>query len=398
MPSLPRSLRLVNRVGRAWRAAGGSPRPIHADALVEEVLQACGRTDLGPESEYREGLEVVTRGLADAPHLSTVGRMMVRRQVRGSLLQRAARAGWKAAAPERFKTPLRTPLVIVGLPRTGTTFLHHLLSSAPQTRTLAMWEVAKPFPPVQGPDRRKTDNARAADWVLASMPDFAQKHNTGREAPEECMHVMNLAFFTWTWWSAHAIGGYRDWLQTADPGAAYGVWSDVLRFHQADDPQRRFVLKSPSHSAYLDALLAAVPEARVVFTHRDVRSVVPSFASLVQTLREATHARGALDPHALGREVLDHLADTADRARRLRAQVPADRLFDVQFDDLRQRPVEVMRDIHAHFDLGWDEPMQAAAAGLVRAQAGHKKSTHRYTASHYGLTDDQIVARIPPID
>ena len=384
-------------MGRAWRAVGGSPRAIVADALIDEVLKATGRTSLGPESEYRAPLDVIVKGLQHAPHLSTVGRMMVRRQIRGSLLQRAARAGWQERTPDRFQTPLRTPLIIVGLPRTGTTFLHHLLAAAPDTRSLAMWEVAKPFPPLDGPDLRRSDNERAANRVLASMPDFATKHDTARDAPEECMHVMNLAFFTWTWWSAHNVPGYRDWLQTADPRPAYRVWSDVLRFHQHTRPNQRFVLKSPSHSAYLDALLEAAPEARVVFTHRDPRKVVPSFASLVHTLREATHTPDHLDPHALGRQVLDHLADTAERAKRLRAQIPADRLVDVHFDDLRANPLAVAERVHRAFGLDWTDTNRSAADTLVRTQAARKASGHRYSAATYGLTDDAILARIPSL-
>ena len=365
--------------------------------MIEEVLEQTGRTELGPEAAYRPGLEVVTRGLENAPHLSTVGRMMVRRQIRGSLLQRAAREAWRDVAPERFETPLRTPLIIVGLPRTGTTFLHHLLASPQDTRSLSMWEVAKPFPPTSGPDTRRSDNERAASWVLSSMPDFAVKHHTGRDAPEECMHVMNMAFFTWTWWSAHRIPGYRAWLRSADPRPAYKAWSDVLRFHQHGAPERRFVLKSPSHSGCLDALLEAVPEARVVFTHRDVRTVVPSFASLVRSLREATHARDHLDPAALGAEVLDHLAHTADRARRLRAAIPRDRLLDVHFNDLRADPLAVMQGVHEHFGLPWTAELEKRATELVTAQAGQKQSGHRYAPEDFGLRVEQIVERIPPI-
>jgi len=365
--------------------------------MVANVLKATGRADLGPGSEYREGLEVITQGLARSPHLSTIGRVVVRRQLRGSLLQRATWASWREAAPDRFQTPLRTPLIIVGLPRTGTTFLHHLLASAERTRSLAMWEVAKPFPPIEGPDRRKSENARATSWMLSSMPELTKKHHTGREAPEECMHVMNLAFFTWTWWSAHDVPGYRAWLKTADASPAYQIWSDVLRFHQHGDPACRFVLKSPIHSAHLDALMAAVPEARIVFTHRDVRSVVPSFASLVQTLREATHSTEHLDPVALGREVLDHLAETADRARRMRALVPEDRLVDVDFKALREQPLEVMRGIHEHFGLEWDDRTASGAATLIEAQAGQKKSGHRYTLEEFGLSEGEVAERIPSI-
>lgn len=397
MASLPPSLRFVNRVGRAWRAAGRSPRRIQADTLVAEAQRQAGRADLGDPTEYRTALEVITQGLEHTPHLSTVGRFSVRRQLVGALAQRAVREAWRERAPERFQTPLRTPLVIVGLPRTGTTFLHHLLSAPSDTRSLAMWEVARPFPPVEGPDRRQTINKRAANWVLGAMPDFADKHDTGRDAPEECMHLMNQAFFAWTYWSVYDVPGYRDWLTTADATPAYRIWSDVLRFHQHDTPQRRFVLKSPSHAAHLDALIEAVPEARVVFAHRDVTSVVPSFASLLTTLRGATHLPEHIDRRSLGTEALAHLGWAADRARALRDRVPSHRRIDVHFDELRSTPLAVAERIHRAFDLPWTPDVEAAVSGVIAAKSGRRSSGHRYSADDFGLTDRAITDRIPPL-
>ncbi len=397
MDTLPLPLRVVNRVGRMWRAAGGRPRALDADALVADVLKSTGRTDLGPAAEYRPALEVVLDGLDRAPHLSTVGRMLVNSRLQASLTHRANREDWKARAPERFATPVRKPLIIVGLPRTGTTFLHHLLASAPDARTLPMWQVARPFPPPTGPDTRRADNAKLVRRMRQTLPEFATKHDTGNDAPEECMHVMNLAFFAWTYWSMSGLPGYREWWWQADPTPAYRVWSDVLRFEQSVNPSPRFVLKSPSHTAHLDALLAAEPDARLVFTHRDPRSVVPSFASLLRTMRRTVFLREHLDLPALGTEVLDQLGRTADRARELRRTLPADRIVDVPFDELRQDPIAVVERVHRHFDLPWDDTTRATIDNAARSKADRKASGHRYTAEEFGLRGDAIAERIPSL-
>ncbi len=397
MDSLPPSLRLINRVGRVWRSAGGSPRSLDADALVAATLRKAPKTGLGPTADYRPGLDAILEGLDRASHLSTVGRFIMTRRVRTVLAHRAEREAWRARAPERFEAPLRAPLIIVGLPRTGTTFLHHLLSSVPGTRSLAFWQVAHPFPPLDGPDRRRTVSARLVKRIGNTLPEFAAKHDTDTDAPEECMHIMNLSFFAWTYWSMAGLPGYREWWWSADPTPAYGAWSDALRFEQAARPTERLVLKSPSHTAHLDSLLAAEPDARIVFTHRKARAVVPSFASLIRTMRRVMYLPEHLDLRALGAETLDQLGRTADRARAHRRTIRADRLVDVPFDDLRADPMGVVERIHRTFGFDWNETIAASVRAAVSHNADRKASGHRYTAAEFGLGPDQIDARIRPL-
>ncbi|MBO85808.1 MAG: hypothetical protein CL927_10640 [Deltaproteobacteria bacterium] len=397
MERLPPSLRLINRVGRVWRSAGGSPRALRADALLSEALSASGRADLGPVADYRPGLDVLLSGLQRAPHLSTVGRVIMTRRIRTVLTHRAERETWCERSPERFRAPLPAPLIIVGLPRTGTTFLHHLLSSVPNTRSLALWQVSRPFPPVEGPDRRRAAAKRLMGWIGHALPEFEAKHDTDADAPEECMHIMNLSFYAWTYWSMAGIPGYREWWWEADPEPAYRAWSEALRFEQFERPQDRLVLKSPSHTAQLAALLAAEPDARIVFTHRDVASVVPSFASLIRTMRRATYLPEYLDRNALGAETLDQLARTADRARAARSSIPADRLVDVPFEALRADPVGVVERIHKAFGFDWDPRIEQAVREAAENKGHRKSSGHRYSAEEFGLNKDEIRERIPTL-
>ena len=397
MERLPPSLRFINRVGRVWRSAGGAPRSLRADALVADAQRGANRADLGAVTDYRPGLDTLVAGLDRATHLSTVGRAIMTRRIRTVLTQRAERETWRERAPERFRTPLAAPLIIVGLPRTGTTFLHHLLSSVPGTRSLALWQVSRPFPPISGPDRRRTAAKRMMGMIGHTLPEFAAKHDTDTDAPEECMHIMNLAFYAWTYWSMAGIPGYREWWWSTDPAPAYRAWSDALRFAQADRPGVRFVLKSPSHTAQLAALLAAEPDARIVCTHRDVASVVPSFASLLRTMRRVMYLPEHLDLHALGAETLDQLARTADRARAARDSVPSDRWIDVPFEHLRTDPVQVVERIHRAFGYDWDGATEAAVRSAAASKGHRKSSGHRYTAAEFGLDADQIRARIPSL-
>ena len=292
---------------------------------------------------------------------------------------------WKERHPARFRTSLRPPLIVVGLPRTGTTFLHRLLASADGARALPMWQVAEPFPPFDGPDRRRERNRRSSATLHRSLPAFQAKHATDTDAPEECMHTMGPAFFSWTWWSTWRARGHLEWMRTADPAPAYRLWGDVLRYLQSAEPRRRFVLKSPSHTAHLSALMAEVPEARIVWCHREADKVVPSYASLVETLRAMAMPKATSETRqTLGAEVLAHLRDVWTRGRAQADAVPASQRVDVDFAELVGDPVGVVRRIHSCFDLPFDGD---AVSREVANRPRHKHGKHAYSLADYGLHD-----------
>lgn len=405
MSALPTPIRALNAVGRAWRSAGFAPRRLDPDALMEEALQAARKepgladASLGDVSEFRDGLDLLCRSLEQLPELPTAGRFAARRQLLRSLRQRIRRLAWKARHPERFAVPLQPPVIVLGLPRTGTTFLHRLLAAPARARALPMWEVAMPFPPLQGADQRRRSGERGAAVMQRVLTDFDAKHATGSDEPEECMHLQNEAFFSWSWLSNYPVPTYTQWLTEADPTLAYDVWLDVLRFVQSGAPEGRLTLKSPSHLAHIGAILDRVPQARIVWTHRDPAEVVPSFASLIESTRALATTTQTADPHALGRELSDFLADQLRRGLAARTRVPTGNLIDIAFDDLKRDPLSTVARIYHHFGLDWSPEVSRAVQAEVRARPRNRHGSHRYSLADYGLSSglmDELFANYTP--
>ncbi|HCH62849.1 MAG: hypothetical protein CL927_00175 [Deltaproteobacteria bacterium] len=392
MSALPTPIRALNAVGRAWRSAGFSPRRLDPDALMDEALRAArkepGLADatLGEISEFRAGLDVVCTALEQLPELPTAGRFAARRQLLRALRQRIRRLAWKARNPERFAMPLQPPVIVLGLPRTGTTFLHRLLAAPERARALPMWEVAMPFPPLHGADQRRQSGERGAAVMQRVLTDFDAKHATGSEEPEECMHLQNEAFFSWSWLSNYPIPTYTRWLSEADPAVAYDVWLDVLRFIQSGSPSSRLTLKSPSHLAHIEAILDRIPQARFVWTHREPEQVVPSFASLIASTRGLSTTTQTADPHALGRELSDFLAEQLQRGLAARARIPTGHLIDIPFDDLKRDPLATVASIHHHFGLPWSPEVSRAVQSEVQARPRNRKGAHHYALADFGLS------------
>src|SRR5687767_4982145 len=108
------------------------------DELHEAAAEMTGFDDFG-SSGYRHGLRALLHAFDADLRLTETGRKaaydMVLRMLKARLY---AQRGW-TEHPEVLATPVCRPVVITGLPRTGTTALHRLMSMDPQFQGLPTW-------------------------------------------------------------------------------------------------------------------------------------------------------------------------------------------------------------------------------------------------------------------
>ena len=202
----------------------------------------------------------------------------------GALANRIELQRWSTEHPEVRQGRIERPWIIVGLPRTGTSLLSILLGLDPVARPLLQWEAAHPVPPTTleeaAEDPRIAKTAKDLDGLMKLNPPLKAMHPFGATVAEECVaifmyDVRALALET----QAH-VPTYARWLEQADMTSAYAQHRLALQTLQSRQPTERWILKTPNHLWHLDAMLAAYPDARVIWTHRDPGPVVTSLASL----------------------------------------------------------------------------------------------------------------------
>ena len=96
---------------------------------------------------FREGLDVYVSSLRDEAGLSEIGRLAIEAQIVTNLVNRLQVVDWMNRHPELEAAKIERPVFIVGLPRTGTTFLSYLLDLDPEHRSLMRWEAQTSVPP-----------------------------------------------------------------------------------------------------------------------------------------------------------------------------------------------------------------------------------------------------------
>jgi hypothetical protein len=382
-----------------------------ADSFDEDRLLASARRSAGVEGvgldsfgsePFIEPLRVLLDSLRSAP-LNDLGRMIMRGTVLRSLVQRARAEQWWSEHPEILDEPIEAPIVVVGMMRSGTTLLQRLLASDPRLACAYSWEVAEPAPrpgwDPTAPDPRIADaEAREEQTRTFAAELFAIHATYVHEAEEEIVFLAD-AFLSHIPEASCDVPGYRAWIDGQDWAPAYRWLRRMLQLlqwqkRQRGEALRPFVLKTPPHLAYLDTLLAEFPDAHLVHAHRDPVDVIPSGASLNTTLWR-THCDPAdVDPHEVGRQWLERMGWSCDRAVAARQHIPADQVTDVAFEDSVADPIATVGRILTAVGLDLtDESVAATEAWLVQDRKREKLPVHRYTAEDFGLTEEQIRER-----
>ena len=355
-----------------------------ADELLE---QARARTDLADFGDpiFREGLDVLLCELADAA-LSDLGRMVWRGRILSHLVQRLRVEDWLARHPDTLAQPVPAPVFVVGLPRTGTTALSHLLAQDPDTRSLRVWESAQPVPPPD-PECAHDDPriAEAAQQIAALhqlSPRLAAMHEDTPTGPTENHDLLGMSFRTFHFEGMAWIPRYVAWWLACDMVPAYRYMKRVLQLLQSRGGPTRWHLKSPPDSFFLDAVLAVFPDARFVVTHRDPAAVLGSVCSLLATMHELTGPPP--DARALGRGELALWQEAMRRLVAVREREPA-RFTDVHFHELVADPVAAIASAYQQLGLPFTAEAERRIAAHATAHPRGRLGDHRYRLEDWGL-------------
>ena len=337
-----------------------------ADALVFEpgamIDAACKKTglrDFGPTG-WEKGLEVVLRGLREGPELSSLGKLTSHGAVLAFLENRLRLEGLIHRHPEILSVELEPPIVIAGLPRSGTTHLLNLFGADPRLRHLPWWEALEPVlddsekPGPGEPDPRWTRAKAGIDARNLVLPHFDAMHEMTVDHVHEEIHLLGMDFGT-MYFENIGVGGspiYRDYYRSEDQTPHYRYLKRILQALSWLRGPKRWVLKSPQHLEQFGALATVFPGAAVVVTHRDPVSTVASFSTMAAYTTRMAAARP--DPVWIGHYWADRIEKMLRSCVRDRSLLPADRSVDVLFHEYMGSELETVKKIYALAGMPFD--------------------------------------------
>ena len=399
--------RARTRLGwRLWR--------LESSELCREAQRRTGLEEFGtPPPE--PGLSILLNSLEREAALHPLGRFLMRMHVRDLLETRLKLAqAWREKPGALEAERIERPVFIIGMPRSGSTFLHELMAEDSSHRSPRVWEVMFPVLAARGGQRDRARCIRKAElclwWFRRLAPQADSVYPMRALTPHECVAIQSLTFLSEEFVSTCSVPSFEAFLHSADLTPVYAWERRFLQHLQLGCPAKRWVLKSPDHVCGLEALFSVFPDAFIVQTHRNPLAVLKSSTRLTQVLRGLYGPRG--DFEQVREREATVLADRTERFIRFRDLHPelAERFIDGKYADLVADPLAVVRRIYQQCDTPLTdlavERMECLAATRsryvgrrssadlpgVKPEPAVESSRFAHYCSRFGLTSPEAEA------
>jgi hypothetical protein len=362
------------------------------DQLHEVAAKEAGDTDFGP-SDYLAGLKVLLQSMDYDPRFSEGGRRVAWGMLVEVLAGRAHAVRSMKGNPGFDAHPITSPVVITGVPRTGTTALHRLMAVDPRFQGLQTWLLDSPMPrpPIESwgeyPEFRKSVAGLEAHY--AAQPDARAAHYRAAEEVHECCMLLRQSFVSNLWSCGWSSATYDAWWQRQSEAPAYDHYKRCVQLIGSNEPEKRWLLKNPGHIHHLDLLFAVFPDARVIQTHRDPAKAIPSLVSLLMQMHPMME-EGRVEQRGenmLVREVANW-ADAVRRCEKVRKDHPG-QVLDVVHADFHRAPMAVLERIYGFIGMDIPDDVRAGMAQRIAEKPELARGVHRYDITDYGMTEDE---------
>jgi hypothetical protein len=343
-------------------------------------------------------LEAIIEALAKEAQLNAVGRQAATNILLWQLVTRLQVEHALEKTPAILSKPLPRPLIITGMPRTGTTLLHRMLAQDPDIRSLQLWEMALPTPPptveTYSADKRRKAVAKSIAFMRwwmskAEKRHFQQVHDSDWFQPEECIFLLARSFYSeHFFFLLGSIPSYTDWVVEQDNHEAYAFYAKQLQLLCNNFNSSGLVLKAPAHLSHLAALFKALPDARVVWLHRNPEEVVPSCCSLAGMYHRQFSDQWT--SAGIGNEVLRQLSGSVKLGMQYCQETSDQRIYHLSYQKLVKDPFGTVKELYSFWDQSNDSKGQEAMQKWYSAHPKDKFGKHKYSLEDFSL-DKKIV-------
>ena len=365
---------------------------INANEILDQAKSETGLSDLG-EPLFFEGLNKLIDSINNEANLNEIGIQAQPIRIQGLLSNRLRFEEDLKKFPEILDQEIIAPIVIVGLPRTGSTMTHRLLASDPNHTAMLWWEGR--YPALLPGEKRGDIETRMelgkaeVDAVVAASPEALDIHPWDYKGADEEILLLEHNFLSTVPESFMALPSYSEWIEEQDHTLAYEDLKKFIQYLQWQNPGRekkRWVLKSPHHLGFIDKMISVFPDAKIIQTHRDPIKTVPSFCSMCANLFEPLTTN--FDKVFIGKHWSNKLTRALNHCMNISEQHP-DNFLDLEFLNMIKDPIDEMKKIYEFIGEPFGEKTEVAMEAW-REENKHEMGAHKYSLEEYDLTESQI--------
>ena len=366
----------------------GSRLALEPASLKQAATAETGLDDFGA-ADFEPRLELLCRAMREEGGFNGAGVLQQHTFVAGLLKNRLLVEDLVARHPEILDEQISAPIIICGLPRTGTTHLHNLMSADPALRSLPYWESLEPVladreqPEPGQPDPRLERTAVALRFLDSALPYFNRIHEMTVEHADEEIQLLAIDFSSMLFETTAPMPFWRDAYLARDQRPSYAYLVRVLKVLQWLRGGTRWVLKSPQHLEQFPVLADTFPDATFVVTHRDPVSVTASMVTMIAYTARLTRDR--VDVDGIGRYWSDRLERMLRQSAAEHDALPADQTIDVHFDQFMSDDLAVVQRVYDVAGQPLDEGARRAMAKFMAEHPRGRFGTVEYDLAQFGL-------------
>jgi hypothetical protein len=373
---------LTEEQAQLMEEAERHPVELTVDAVLAAAVERVGLDDFGVgelgAGDFRERLHLILSEVDENPNATALVRAGFYAKTVAVAATRLQAIDLLRRHPEIHEIEIERPIIVAGLPRSGTTHLLGLIGADTRLRSLPYWESVQPIPlpgeeaAAGGVDPRYARSEQGWERLQRINPMMAPYHPMDPDHIHEDLETQLPDFSTYYWEWMFRLPRWRDYYLSHDQTPHYEFGKTMLKIMAwQDGVDRRWVLKCPQHFEQIRPIMNVYPDALVVFTHRDpvasLQSIVTQIAYVIRT-REKT-----VDPDYYFEYWVDRVQRLLEAYVRDVDLIPAEQRFDVDFDAFVRNDLGTVEQIYAAAGLPMTE---AARAEIQRYLDDHQRGKH----------------------
>ncbi|HTJ63587.1 MAG TPA: sulfotransferase [Alphaproteobacteria bacterium] len=367
------------------------------EAVLAQARDKTGLSDFGPD-DFRVRLKMLADEWNADTGISNIHRHTLLSYLNRYAVNRLLIQDFQKKHPEIHDEVIEKPIIVAGLPRSGTTHMVNILAADARLRSLPLWESYEPLPmpgePMlpDGTDPRYQRCAEAWEVLRTSVPLIAAMHPMEPDHIHEELELMGPDFASYNFEWISVIPKWRDYYYATDQTPHYEYMKTVLKILQWIRGPKRWVLKCPQHLEQLPVLKTVFPDATVVITHRDPVAVIQS--AVTMTGYNQRFYRNKVEPEAL----LEYWTDRVEHL--LRACVadrhiwPEAQSFDSYFHEFMADDMGQIGKIEAKAGLPFTPAVKAQIAQFLADHPRGKEGRVLYNLKRdFGADPEELRKR-----
>ena len=356
--------------------------------LSEKSFLTNFKGNLG-EDDYREPLSLLLDALNQEAKLNLIGKFALRYQISNHLKIRSKI--FEFINNKDLERPAR-PVFVIGLPRSGTTYLFNLLSLDQVHRSPLVWEMFFPFPLVQKGTSQHKRRIRKTNLLMAFqrllIPSLGPVHPLQSTDPEESLLITTFSLKSLLYSYMARVPSYEEYLKNTDHTSAFLWLSRFLQVLESSNRPKRWLLKDPTHIGHLPEILSIYPEACFIQIHRDPLESIPSICSLTEMTRSPFTKN--MDKKEIGKRTLAYWEDALAKGEKERNKINKSQFVDVKFEEFINQPIEQVKLIYSHLGFNFEEKTERSMINYVEEFQKEEKIKHSYGLNEFGLSEESV--------